>query len=276
VLGDLEIVGGGSEVPPEHPDLAAVLARNPQVVCIDDLAAVAGSGGSLREELDRLLDAGITVIATVHVADALDQTVLELADDIELVDVPSSTLVERVLAGDLVEPADAEAALRDEFSEENLASLREEAFRMVAWHADHQQVQHLRRRGVTAQWEFRPRVMACVAPRPGMERLIRRAAGLAASLDTDFRSVTVRSGDPVSDAAALLERYSALTLRLGGQVVGIDGHDVAPTLAQHARDNLVTELLAVRRQHRGKGGSSTLRELIRTLNDVDVHILPIE
>jgi NitT/TauT family transport system ATP-binding protein len=276
MLGDIEIVGGEPGVPPRLADLDAVRARNPQVVCVDDLAVLAQPGGARRAELDRLLDAGITVIATLQVGDDVDESVLELVDDIELVDLPSAVLRERVRAGQIVEATEVESSLRDEFSEENLARRREAAFRLVAWHADNQQVQQLRRQGAEAQWEARPRVMACVAPRPGMERLIRRAAGLAASLDTDFRAVTVLSGASDAAGAEVLERYSALTVGLGGQVVVLHAAAVAPALAQYARDNLVTEVLAVRGPQGGRHAGATRRELIHTLSDVDIHLLSLE
>ncbi len=269
-LADLEIAGGGSGVP-SRPDVDAMLARNPQVVCIDDLASASSAPAELRMDLDRLLDAGITVIATLHAADPMDEPVLDLIDDIELVDVPASLLVERVRAGEIVPRDQVDAALRTEFRDETLARLREQAFRMVAWHADHQQILHLRRQGETAQWEARPRVMACVAERPGMERLIRRAAGLAASLDTDFRSVTVRTGDSASTEVA--GRYAALTTQLGGQVVTLADPAIAPALARYARENLVTELLITRESRGGKRAGATVRELIRTHSEVDIHIL---
>ena len=120
--------------------------------------------------------------------------------------------------------------MHNEFSTVNLAHLRELAFRTAAWHADHQQVEHLRRHGVAPQWEARPRVMACVAPQPDMERLIRRAAGPAASLDTDFRGVTVRSGETSEES--LLERYADLIQQLRGQVVLLDGPEIATALSR--------------------------------------------
>ncbi|HLM96811.1 MAG TPA: AAA-associated domain-containing protein, partial [Acidimicrobiales bacterium] len=263
VLADLEIVEGESGTPLERPDFAAMLARNPQVVCIDDLAAAARSDPTLVEDLERLLEVGMTVIGTLHVADQLEGSVMELIDDIELVDLPSSELRERVRAyrGDTLS---SEADLADEYSEENLARLREQAFRVVAWHADEQQVRVLRRQGAGAHWEARPRVMVCVAPRPGMERLIRRAAGLAASLDTDFRAVTVRTDEDSDDGVMLLGRYAELTRQLGGQVVSLDGPAVAPALARYARDNLVTEILAMRGSQGGARAGATLRELTRT------------
>jgi len=274
-LADLEIVGGGRDAP-ARPDFDAVLARNPQVVCIDELAGIPSEGRELRDSLDRLLDAGITVIATLHVSDTVGESIVATADDIELVDVPVSMIRERVRASLLSEPAAHGPAAGSEIDEERLVALREQAFRMVARHADQQQVLHLRRQGEAAQWETRPRIMACVSARPGMERLIRRAAGLAASLDTDFRAVTIRTEAVTGDDAALLQRNAALTTQLGGQVVVLDGPAAAPALARYARDNLVTELLVARGARGATRPGTTVRELTRTLSEVDIHILSAE
>src|SRR4029077_7983917 len=67
-LRDLEVVGAGRNRPAEmHLDTDAVLARNPEGVCIDDLAETDTGNGPRLEEVSRLLAAGISVLATVHV-----------------------------------------------------------------------------------------------------------------------------------------------------------------------------------------------------------------
>ncbi len=47
-------------------DVGAVLARNPEMVCIDDLASTDASGEPRVDALPRLLGAGIAVLATLH------------------------------------------------------------------------------------------------------------------------------------------------------------------------------------------------------------------
>ncbi|HEX2823043.1 MAG TPA: AAA-associated domain-containing protein, partial [Streptosporangiaceae bacterium] len=61
LLEGLELIGDGTAL-----DTAAVLARHPEVACIDDLSAVDASGESRFAAARRIADAGITVVATVH------------------------------------------------------------------------------------------------------------------------------------------------------------------------------------------------------------------
>jgi two-component system sensor histidine kinase KdpD len=101
-LDSLEVIGDGTSL-----DTGAVLARHPEVVCIDDLSAADPSGESRFAAARQLADAGITVVATVHLGslqdgdraagDTLDEAaVLALADEIELVDAPPSALAATV------------------------------------------------------------------------------------------------------------------------------------------------------------------------------------
>ena len=91
-LEGLEVIGDGTSL-----DTGAVLARRPEVVCIDDLSAADPSGESRFAAARQLADAGITVVGTVHLGslqdgdgaagETLDEAaVLALADEIELVD----------------------------------------------------------------------------------------------------------------------------------------------------------------------------------------------
>ena len=99
-LEHLELIGDGSTL-----DTAAVLARRPEVVCVDDLTAGTTSAERRFAAARRLADAGITVVAPSSSAGwavsspvarprFLDEAaLLALADEIELVDVPPSILI---------------------------------------------------------------------------------------------------------------------------------------------------------------------------------------
>ena len=64
-LRDLEVLGPGRQRPRQKDlDIEAVLARNPAVVCIDDLAEASTEGTLRLESVARLMAAGITALAT--------------------------------------------------------------------------------------------------------------------------------------------------------------------------------------------------------------------
>jgi hypothetical protein len=81
----------------------------------------------------RLADAGITIVATVHLGslqdgdgaagDTLDEAaILALADEIELIDAPPSALADRVKRGEIVPAGGAGHALQTDYSPEMLGA----------------------------------------------------------------------------------------------------------------------------------------------------------
>jgi NitT/TauT family transport system ATP-binding protein len=288
-LEGLELVGDGTTL-----DTDAVLARRPEVACVDDLAVIdPGSGQTRAARLDgarRLAEAGITVVATVHLGSMgghgdpdsgetgsgpLDEgAVLAFADELELVDAPAPVLADRARRGELGPTAAAEHALQTSYAPETLAGLREQAFRLAAEHADRRLAAY-RHGAVAASGEAAPVIMACAAPEPGMEPLIRSAAALATRLAGRFIAATVASAQSDPEAEDLLARYAKLAEQLGGQFAVRHGAPAA-TLAALGDENQVTEMLLARRTPARAGHHPVLRELARAPGGAEVHVLPAE
>jgi NitT/TauT family transport system ATP-binding protein len=290
LLDGLERIGDGTALDPD-----AVLARRPEVVCVDDVARPATTGEGGLAAARRLADAGIAVVATEHLGperdDARDDAVLlALADELELVDVAPSALIERLrrgelgpggpaaeaLAADAVLAGDAgsagDAVLAGDYSPAALAARREHAFRLVAEHAE-RRLAGYRDGGPAAGDDRPPRILACVAPRPGLEPLLRRAAALAAHVDGEFLAAAV---DPGDGATALLSGYAALAAQLGGRLDVLSGGRPAVALARYAREHQATELILGRDELRHPGRYPVLRELAARPADLELHVLPAE
>jgi two-component system, OmpR family, sensor histidine kinase KdpD len=275
--------------PADRLDLAALLARNPDRIVVDDLAGMTTDGRTIASALPAILDSGITVIATVHLADlrstvdtighlidrpagrpVLDDSVVDAADELELVDITPDDLRERIREGEVLPRTSAASALQAEFRTDLLAVMREMALRRIAEHTDRRLMEYMRTRKITAPWEARPRILACVPPRPGAEHIIRRAASAAGRRGEPFTAATVRPTHRTDDERSTVGGYATLTHQLGGEFVTLDGRDPPTVLAEFARTSLATEVVAARgprRSHR------TLRRLIRLTIDVDVVIL---
>ncbi len=115
-LAGLQLLGDRRDPPQERLlDVDAVLARNPEVVCIDDLTALDTNGRPRLEAVPALLSAGITVLATLHLlslrsaAEAvsrllgrslsrpvIEDELLDMIDEFELVDLPPDDLLQRI------------------------------------------------------------------------------------------------------------------------------------------------------------------------------------
>ncbi|HEY2313320.1 MAG TPA: AAA-associated domain-containing protein [Streptosporangiaceae bacterium] len=296
-LEHLEVIGDGTTL-----DTAAVLARRPEVVCVDDLTAGTTAAERKFVAARRLADAGITVVGTVQLGKLggtpnggpeafLDQSaLLTLADEIELVDVPPSILADRVRRGQIVPPEQISSALATTFAPETLRAERELAFRLVAEHGE-RRLPAYTGESVAYEPDRQPCIIACAAPWPGMEPLIRRSAALAAQVDGRFQVATVRRLQPAAtqpDPAqpgpawagtpedALLAGYAVLTEQLGGGFVALTGPAPALALTEYARQQQATELVLSRTYPNPSGRFPVLRELAKLARDVELHVLPAE
>src|SRR5262249_49237051 len=116
-----------------------------------------------------------------------------------------------------------------------------------------------------------PSILACAAPWPGMEPLIRRSAALAAQVDGLFRVAVGQLGWP--EGHRLVAGYAGRTEQLGGEFVTLSAPSLAMALAQYARERQVTELVLSRTLPAGR--YPVLRELARLVHDAELHVLPV-
>src|SRR6266853_2535644 len=294
-LASLEMVGGPDALAAhDRLDVEALLSRNPDVAIIDELNGLDTEGRVRAESLPRLVEAGITVLGTLHLLDlasvresyapllkerspgsALPDDVLSRIDELEMVDVTPAVLLERLRRGEIMSPAEAARALQAEFRPQILSALREMAFRLIAEHTDRRLVAYMRERKIEEQWEARPRLVACIPPRPGMEPFIQRIAKFAERTAGQFTVVSVRPPRLSEPERRWLGEYAALVHRDDGEFVSLYGRNVAATLAGYLRKTLNTEVV-LGRPHRRWRPWRTTSTLIRLLEDIDVHILLLD
>ena len=291
-LASLEVLGG-PDAPSAHDrlDVEALLSRNPEVAVIDELNGLDTEGRLRAESLPGLVEAGITVLGTLHLLDlasvresyapllkdrapgsALADDVLTRIDELEIVDVTPAVLLERLRRGEIMSPAEAARALQAEFRPQILSALREMAFRLLADHTDRRLVAYMHERKIEEPWEARPRLVAFIPPRPGMETRIRRMTTWTTRAAAQLTVVSVRPPRLSEPERRWLGEYAALVHREGGEFVSLYGRNVAATLAGYLRKTLNTEVVLGRRRRRWRPWDTT-STLIRLLEDVDVHIL---
>jgi len=291
-LETLELLGG-PDAPAAHDrlDVATLLARNPEVAVIDELNGLDTEGRVRAESIPRLLEAGITVLGTIHLLDlasvresyapllkerapgsVLPDEVLTGIDELEIVDVTPDVLLQRLRRGEIMSPAEAARALQAEFRPQILAALREMAFRIIADHTDRRLVAYMRERKIEEPWEARPRLIACIPPKPGMAARIERVAGWAARVAAQVTVVSVRPPKLNESQRRWLGEYAALAHRQDAEFVSLYGRNVATTLAGYIRKTLSTEIVLGRRRRAWRLWDTTAT-LIRMLDDVDIHIL---
>ena len=250
----------------EEMDLAAVLARRPEVALVDELAHTnaPGSPNEKRwQDIQELLDAGITVITTVNVQhlESLNDVVYEItgvrqretvpdavvrqAQQIELVDMTPEALRRRLAHGNVYAADKIDAALGNYFRVGNLTALRELALLWVAGKVDEQLDKYRADHNIGSHWETRERVVVALTGGPEGETLIRRAARIAArTKGADLLAVHVARSDGLSGGdPAHLARQRVLVEDLGGTYHQVVGTDIPDALLAFARGVNATQLV---------------------------------
>ncbi len=243
-------------------DLDAVLARNPQIVLVDELAHTNASGRRHRkryQDVEELLRAGISVFTTmnvqhleglndkiaaitqVDVTERVPDRVFDCADSVELVDIEPNDLIERLEAGKVYLPERAAAALANFFSRRNLMALREIALRRMA----DRLTRRAEDRGPTTHGEAGEDVLVRVTAEAGNAKVIRAAANMAESLHGTLTALVVvaESRRPATDESVRLRRNIDLAEELGGHVVTLHGDDAALLISQYSVTAGITHLV---------------------------------
>lgn len=246
-------------------DVAAVLARNPQVVLVDELAHTntPGSKNPKRwQDVEELLDAGITVISTVNVQhlESLNDVVTQItgieqqekvpdevvraADQIELVDITPEALRRRLSHGNVYAPERVDAAMSNYFRRGNLTALRELALLWLADQVDAALAKYRADNKITDTWEARERVVVAVTGGTESETLVRRASRIASKSSAELMVVHVVRGDGLSGVSApQMGKVRELAISLGATLHTVVGDDVPTALLDFARERNATQLV---------------------------------
>ena len=281
-------------------DLEAALARKPALILVDELAHTNAPGSrhvKRWQDVLELLEAGSEVWTTLNVqhveslGDVIEQitgvkvretvpdAVLERADEIELVDLSPEELLERLADGKVYVPEQASRAVQSFFQRGNLLALRELALRRTAERVDVDVLAYRREHGIEVTWPTRDRIVVCVGPSPGSERLIRATKRMSEGLRAPWSaaSVEVLGAPPLAGKDRdRLEAHFRLVEQLGGEVVRLRGPRVAEALLDYARDHNVTRIVAGKPTHsrwRDRLRGSLLDELIRGSGPIEVHVI---
>ncbi|HWJ64492.1 MAG TPA: DUF4118 domain-containing protein, partial [Acidimicrobiales bacterium] len=284
--------------PFEEMDLAAVLARKPQVTLVDELAHtnVPGSAHEKRwQDVDALLDAGIDVITTVNVQhleslndvveritgvvqrETVPDHVVRRADQVELVDMTPEALRRRMAHGNIYGADKVDDALTNYFRVGNLTALRELALMWLADKVDDALTAYQDQHGIDRTWEARERVVVALTGASSGEHLIRRAARIASRARGELLGVHVRAGDGLATAAPeALDRQRTLLADVGGAYHEVVGDEIPTALVQFARAEHATQVV-LGATHRSRWAElwrgSVVNRVVRAAGDLDVHVI---
>ena len=224
----------------EEMDLDAILKRRPQLVLVDELAHTNAPGSRHPKrymDVEELLGAGIDVYATlniqhveslndvvaritrIRVRETVPDSIIDRADEIEMVDLTPDDLIQRLKEGKVYVPRQAERAVHHYFQPGNLTALRELALRRTAQRVDAQMVDYMRAHAIAGPWAAGERVLVGVNEDPNCAAMVRYGRRLADRLRAPWAAIhieTSRTQRLSSDERDRIADCLRLAERLGG------------------------------------------------------------
>jgi two-component system sensor histidine kinase KdpD len=281
-------------------DLDAALARRPTLILVDELAHTnaPGSRHAKRwQDVLELLDAGINVYTTVNVQhveslndvvakitgvvvrETVPDSVLEQADEVELIDLPPDDLLERFKDGKVYMPGLAEEALRNFFRKGNLIALRELALRSTAERVDAQMRVYMREHAIGKVWPAAERILVCVGPTPDAARLVRSAKRMAERLGAEWIAAYVETPAHRRLPAETRDRVIQtlrLAEQLGAETVTLPGQRMSDAILGFARNRNVTKILVGKPRRplwRRLVMGSIVDALVQGSGEIDIYVI---
>ncbi len=247
-------------------DLDAILKRSPGLILIDEMAHTNAPG--LRhikrwQDITEVLDRGIDVYTTLNVQhieslnddvaqiiqapvkETVPDSMLELADTIELIDLPPDDLLKRLQEGKIYIPQQAELASEHFFRKGNLIALRELALRATAEHVGAEVLMYRQGEGIKRIWSTKETILVCVGPHSDSLKLIRTAKRVATSLQAEWLAVYVDK--PTLQRSDIKRNQAIKNLHmaelLGAETHVLTGFDIVNAIMGFAHDNNVTQIM---------------------------------
>jgi two-component system, OmpR family, sensor histidine kinase KdpD len=277
----------------EEMDLDAIISRKPQLVLVDELAHTNAPGSrhtKRYQDVLELLDNGMDVYTTLNVqhleshADSVAQitgatvretvpdSILEQADEVEVIDIPPDELLKRLAEGKVYTPERSQQAIQNFFQKGNLTALREMSLRLTAERVDHQLRDYMQTKRIAGPWKSSVRLLVGISSSPHSVSLIRWARRMAYTMDATWIAVYVETSRALSDSAkAQLAKNIKLARELGAEIITTADEDVADALVRVARQQNATQILVGKPHRIFSLRKSLLDQVIERSGELDVY-----
>jgi two-component system sensor histidine kinase KdpD len=266
-------------------DLDAVLNKRPQIVLIDRMEHINHPKARHRfrwQDIQELLDHGISVYTTlnvhhveslidivfqitgIHCTEIVPDTMLDRADDIELVDMPQDDLLVKFTDNKINVPDYMKSVSNDFYRKGNLTALREIALRTLAKRVNLQLTEYMHQRNIHGPWKTNERFMVAIDSTIRSEELIRMTKRMSLSVEGVWYGVHVQTHASTSlEESTQLKRNFMLVRELGGELIPTADTDIASGLLRTAHQKNVTQIIV------GKPNTSPLFKIIKNGTVVD-------
>ncbi len=249
----------------EEMDIDAILEQKPDLVVVDELAHTnAPSSRHKKRYLDvlEILENGIDVYTAVNVqhveslADTVSQitgvmiketipdSILDAADEIELLDISPEELLQRLADGKVYTADKTKEAVDNFFRKGNLNALRELSLRLTADRVDKQVRDYMQENRIPGPWKSTQRILIGVSSNPNSSDLIRWARRIAYTMEASWIAVHVETSVNLSEKQKLkLKKNLDLAKELGAEIITTADTDVVKGILRIANRENVTHIV---------------------------------
>lgn len=280
-------------------DIDAALERNPDLILVDELAHTNAPGSRHNkryQDIKELLNAGIDVYTTVNVQhieslcdvvasitnivvrERIPDSLFDQADQVELVDIEPEELIDRLKEGNVYKEAQAQRAVENFFTEENLTALREIALRRCADRVNI--LTENARIKNNGDYHTDEHIIVCLSSSPSNPKIIRTAARMSNAFKCALTALFVETpnfSEMNGENQKRLRSNMRLAEQLGAQIETVYGEDVSFQIAEFARLSGASKIVLGRSsvaKHRLFGKPSLADRLIALAPNLEVHIIP--
>ncbi len=281
----------------EELDLDQVLAEKPDLVLIDELAHTNAPGSrhpKRYQDVEEILSHGISVFSTLNVQhiesraelienitqipmrETVPDSILELADQFELIDLSPEELLKRLKEGKVYLGERADLAAKSFFKEEHLVALRELALRYTAEKVDDELKDQMILKHIGGPWQTHEKLLVAVSHSPYSGRLIRATKRKAQSQNAKWTALYLEGEQLGAEDQEMLTKNLNLVRELGGEIVTRTGVGLTKALKRVAEEQNVTQIVIGRPDKRLLDyfrGGTVLEQLVRDTSGIDIHVL---
>ncbi|WP_113485989.1 sensor histidine kinase [Rhizobium cremeum] len=284
----------------EEMDIDAILARRPTLVLVDELAHTNAAGSRHPKrymDVQEILSQGIDVYSTlniqhveslndvvaqitrIRVRETVPDSIIDRADDVEIIDLTPDDLIKRLKDGKVYLPTTARRAMENYFSPGNLTALRELALRRTAQRVDEQLLNHMQAHAISGPWAAGERILVCLDHSRNGASLVRYARRQADRLRAPWAALHLETPQSINLSEEDKDRLAAnmrLAEQLGAETVTLPGLRVSREVIAYAHANNFTHIVVGRPtkpRWRQLWQGSVTYDLIRYAGDISVHVI---
>ena len=282
----------------QEMDLDAILSRRPKLVIVDELPHTNSPGSRHKkryQDILEILNNGIDVytalnvqhiesradfvaqITGIKINETVPDSLLDLADEIELVDISPDELLQRLKDGKVYTKDKSREAVQSFFRKGNLTALREMSLRLTAERVDKQLRDYMSENRIPGPWKSGQRILIAISSSPSSAHLIRWARKVSYTLKASLVAVNIETSKYLNEKEInLLNKNIELAKELGAEFISTADENIVKGILRIAGKENVTDIIVGKsKENKIKKifSKSIVQKLIDESGDIDIYVV---